>query len=108
SGFATAAALGQTIKSTGWDVWGWYDFPGTDFGAFGRYESSENKSNVLVGAGTLYKEKVEHYVAAVSYRPIKGVTFALAADNTKIKDFGGVAGLTKKDTRYGLYTQAAF
>jgi hypothetical protein len=108
SGFATATAIGQQVKSTGWDVWGWYDIPNTQFGLFGRYEYSENKSNFLAGAGTLYKEKVTHYVAAASYRPIKNIIFALVADNTEIKDQGGVSGLNPKDTRYGLYSQVAF
>jgi hypothetical protein len=108
SGFLTGTSVaGQQVKSTGWDVWGWYDVPGTDFGLFGRYENQENKANFLA-AGTLYKEKVQHYVAAAAYRPTKGVTLALALDNTEVKDFGGLSGHTVKDARYGLYTQVAF
>jgi hypothetical protein len=109
SGFAVAVpAIGSTVKSTGWDVWGWYNFPGTDFGLFGRYDYDENKSNFLNAGATLYKEKVTHYVVAAAYRPIKGLTFALAADNTEIKDQGGYAGQNPKDTRYGLYSQVSF
>ncbi|HKI61795.1 MAG TPA: hypothetical protein VKA31_05830 [Mariprofundaceae bacterium] len=99
SGFATAA-LNDEVKSTGYGVWGWAKFA-ENFGAFGRYENLKNSLN----GGT--KEKVTHYVAGVDYAVTKGVTFGLAFDSSKLTNRAGTAGQTRKDTRYGLYTQVA-
>ncbi|HXH72184.1 MAG TPA: hypothetical protein VNI58_05150 [Mariprofundaceae bacterium] len=107
SGFATIAAAGDQVKSTAWTVWGWVNFPDTDFGAFGRYDRVENKGT-FGGVAAASKEKIDHYVAGVEYHPIKPVTLALVMDNTKGTGMGGTATNTRKDTRYGLYSQVAF
>lgn len=113
SGFANAAAggaaVGDKLTSTGWDVWGYYNIPGTSFGGFGRYERLINQATQ---AGvTSAKEKIDHYVLGAEYHAVKGVDFSLVWDETKLGDYAGglIAGLqNEKDTRFGLYSQVNF
>jgi hypothetical protein len=91
------------LKSTAFGIWGWTKFPGTDFGAFGRYENMKIKLN----SGTV-NEKLTRFMAGLEYNVIKGVDISLVTDNFKLKSRGGVAANQRKDTRYGLYSQIAF
>ncbi|MDT8376211.1 MAG: hypothetical protein RQ867_05650 [Mariprofundaceae bacterium] len=98
SGFATAV-IGDEVKSTGYSLWAWGKF-GDNMGAFARYEDMKNQ---LTGVAT--DEKLTRYLAGVEYSPIKNVTFALVADQSKLTNRGGVAANGRKDTRYGLYSK---
>ncbi len=100
SGFQTAV-IGDEVKSTGQFLWAWGKFG--DFGAFGRYETMKNKKT-----GVVTDEKVTHIVAGGEYYVTKGIDLALVADNTKLDNRGGVTANSRKDTRYGLYSQVKF
>jgi len=97
--------IGDQVKSTGYGVWGWANF-GEGFGAFGRYEKLDNKA-IIGGVAQALKEKATHYVGGVEYTPLKGVTFGLAIDSSKVTNRGGVAANAQKSTNYGLYSQIA-
>ncbi|MFQ5518865.1 MAG: hypothetical protein ACE5E3_02565, partial [Mariprofundus sp.] len=102
SNFKTAA-IGDEVKSSGWDVWAWVKIPGTPIGAFGRYENLHNKM-VSGGVANPVKEKITRFVAGLEYSPIKNVTFAAVIDATKLKNRGGNILVQDKDTRFGLYS----
>ncbi|NWF38045.1 hypothetical protein F3F96_02675 [Mariprofundus sp. NF] len=100
SGYITAVA-GDVAKNNAFAVWGWAKFGG-GFGAFARYENMNTKLN---NAAT--KEKLARYMGGIEYTVTKGVTFALVADSTKLKNVNGVSTDINKDTRFGLFTQVA-
>ena len=106
-GFVTSAlrtaAVGDELKSTAFAVWGWVKFPGTDFGAFGRFENIKHKLNT-----NATEEKLNRYMGGLEYTALKGVDFSLVVDNTKLKNRGGVAADQRKDIRYGLFSQVKF
>jgi len=89
---------GDEVKSNAYALWAWGKFAG-DFGAFGRYEAMNIKKN---GAG---KEKLTRYMGGVEYNAIKNVRFALVADSSKLTNRGGVTANSRKDIRYGLYSE---
>lgn len=98
------AAIGDEIKSNGGALWAWAKLPGTQFGAFGRFELLKNESTVA-GITNPNQEEVTRYVAGLEYSPIKNITFALVVDSTKLKNRGGLTNVEDKDTRFGLYSQ---
>ncbi len=100
SGTFRTAASGDEVKSSGYGVWGWAKFS-DNFGAFGRYE---NMKNEMVGNAT--KEEISRYLLGLEYKPIKNVTFALVADQSKLKNRGGNIAIQDKDTRFGLYSES--
>jgi len=97
-------ATGDEVKSTAYALWGWAKIPGTQFGAFGRYENVKNEMSSL-GVANANKEKVDRYVAGLEYSPIKNITFAAVVDSTKLKNIAGVTANQEKDTRFGLYSE---
>lgn len=97
-GFRTAAT-GDEVKSSGYGVWGWIKFS-KNFGAFGRYEILNNEQ-----VGNITKEKISRYLVGLEYKPIKSVTFALVADQSKLKNRGGNSAIQDKNTRFGLYSE---
>ncbi|GAV19492.1 hypothetical protein MMIC_P0426 [Mariprofundus micogutta] len=103
SGFTTALA-GDEVKSTGYAVWGWAKIPGTQIGAFGRFENLKNQKT-SGGVVTPTKEKIDRFVAGLEYSPIKNITFAAVVDSSKLKNRGGNSAVTDKDFRWGLYSQ---
>jgi len=49
-----------------------------------------------------------HLVAGLEYFPIKGITFALVADQDKDENFSNSTGTTKKVTKAGLFSEFKF
>jgi len=93
----TAPAAGVATTEKAYSVWGWGKLPGTDFGAFGRYESTKNDSAVVL--------KKTHLAGGLEYFPTKHVTLALGVDTTDSKLGGAANGKTQ---RYGLWTETKF
>ena len=98
-----ANTVNGELKSVGFNVWGWVKLPGTDFGAFGRYENLQHEK-----AGVATKEKLDRFVAGLEYFPMKNIAFSLVADQTKLKNTSGNAANKDKDITYGLYSQVKF
>jgi len=97
-GFNTLVA-GDEVKSNAYGLWAWAKLP-ANFGAFARYENLNNKLN----AGAV-KEKMTRYMGGIEYTEIKGVKFALVADSNKLTNRGGVTANSRKDLRFGLYSE---
>ncbi|OIO66052.1 MAG: hypothetical protein AUJ56_13490 [Zetaproteobacteria bacterium CG1_02_49_23] len=95
------AATGDVVKNNAYAVWTWARFGG-GFGAFARYENMNTKLNTVTT-----KEKLTRYMGGLEYTVTKGVTFAAVVDATKLKNRGGVTANSRKDTRYGIFTQVA-
>jgi len=93
------AAIGDVAKSNAYGLWAWTKLAG-DFGAFARYENMTNK---LTGQTT--NEKLTRYMGGIEYTATKGVKFALVADTNKLANRGGVTANTRKDNRFGLYSE---
>ena len=93
------AAIGDVAKSNAYGLWAWTKLAG-DFGAFARYENMTNK---LTGQTT--NEKLTRYMGGIEYTATKGVKFALVADINKLANRGGVTANTRKDNRFGLYSE---
>ncbi|NWF36864.1 hypothetical protein F3F93_08950 [Mariprofundus sp. KV] len=100
SAFVTAVA-GDVVKNNAYALWTWAKFGG-GFGAFARYENMNTKLNTIAT-----KEKLTRYMGGLEYTVTKGVTFAAVVDATKLKNRGGVTANSRKDTRYGIFTQVA-
>ncbi|MDX8389466.1 MAG: hypothetical protein R8M38_03155 [Mariprofundaceae bacterium] len=90
----------DSTTDSGFSVWAWANIPGTDFGAFGRYENVKDDSAV--------EEETARYVGGLEYTPIKNVSFSLVVDSKTITNSKNVAGDEKKSQRYGLYSQVKF
>jgi len=88
--------VGAVTKDNVMALWGWAKVPGTPVGVFARAETDTTKT---AGVNT---QKIRHYVGGVEFSPAKGVTFAFAADQKKTDN---LVGSTKKDLRWGLYSQ---
>ncbi|GAV19491.1 hypothetical protein MMIC_P0425 [Mariprofundus micogutta] len=90
---------GDQVKSNAYGLWAWAKLP-ANFGVFGRFENMNNKLN-----GGVTKEKMTRFMGGIEYTEIKGVRFALVADSNKLTNRGGVTANSRKDIRFGLYSE---
>lgn len=97
SGYTTAL-IGDEVKSDIYALWAWGKFA-EKFGAFGRYE------NMRISLNGGSKEKLSRYMGGLEYFVNKNITFSLVGDTTKLTNRGGVATNSRKDTRFGLFSE---
>lgn len=97
SGFSTAI-VGDEVKTDMYALWAWAKID--KVGVFGRYENVTNNKNTVAT-----DEKLNRYMAGVEYFVNKNVTLSLMGDSTELTNRAGVAANSRKDARFGLYTQ---
>jgi hypothetical protein len=93
---------GLTTKSTGHDVWGYYNF-NNGFGIFGEYDYLKDKIDA-----TLTEAKVTRYIAGLEYEARKNVRFSLVARGWKITNALFNPGAEIKNATYGIYSEVKF
>jgi hypothetical protein len=98
---STTAANLET-KTTGIAAWTRAKF-NDSFGVYGRYENTKVDPN-----NTTINSKENRFVVAAEYFANKNIRLSLAWDQSKVTDYLNVTGDTRKDSRIGLFTQAAF
>lgn len=96
----------ETVTDKGYYLWAWGKFPGTEFGAFGRYESKKASSDLAATA----EEKTSRYLLGLEYMPRSNVNFSLVVDQSKIENYRLASGNASdyKDNRIGVYSQIKF
>ncbi len=97
---STTAAI--ETKTTGIATWARARF-NDSMGVYGRYENTKVDPN-----NTIINSKENRFVVAAEYFANKNITMSLAWDQSKVTDYLNVAGDSRKDSRIGLFTQAAF
>jgi hypothetical protein len=93
---------GLTTKSSGYDVWGYYNF-NSDFGIFGQYDYLKDKKD-----GSVAEEKITRYIAGLEYTVRKNIRFSLVARAWKITDALFNPGAEIKNATYGIYSEVKF
>jgi len=93
---------GLVTKTTGIAAWARAKF-GDNMGVYGRYENTKVDPN-----NTIINSKENRFVVAAEYFANKNIRMSLAWDQSKVTDYLNVAGDSRKDSRIGLFTQAAF
>ena len=88
-----------TDKADGYSVYGSYDFPGTQFGVFGRYDNVKPSKDV----DTSLQDK--YYNAGLAIKSNANITWAFAYKSEKLTDS---AGLDLKDSEFGVWAQIKY
>lgn len=88
-----------TDKADGYSVYGSYDFPGTQFGVFGRYDNVKPSKDVDSSLQDKY------YNAGFAIKTNSNITWALAYKSEKLTDS---AGVDLKDTEFGVWAQIKY
>jgi hypothetical protein len=86
----------NTDKADGYSVYGSYDFPGTQFGVFGRYDNVKPSKDVDSSLQDKY------YNAGFAIKTSPSITWALAYKSEKLTDS---AGVDLKDNEFGVWAQ---
>ena len=95
---------GATTKSDGTSFFASYDFPGTDYSVFGRYD------NVKPLKDTDSSQKDQYYNVGFAWTSGKNITWALAYKSDKLTDnlkLGNTTDSLKTD-EFGLWAQVKF
>lgn len=86
-------------KADGYSVYGSYDFPGSDWGVFGRYDSVKPKKDT----DSTLEDK--YYNAGVSLRTNKNITWAFVYKSDKLSDD---TSIDVKTNEIGVWAQIKF
>ncbi|HEX7966126.1 MAG TPA: carbohydrate porin [Gammaproteobacteria bacterium] len=95
---------GTTTKSDGTSLFASYDFPGTDFSVFGRYD------DVKPTKDTFSTQEDKYYNAGFAWKSNKNVTWALAYKSDKVTDNLKLGNTTNslKTQEFGIWAQVKF
>lgn len=98
------AAGSPTNKSSGTSLFGSFDFPGTDFSVFARYD------DVKPTKDTDSSQEDKYYNAGVAWRSSANLTWALAYKNDKVTDDLKLNNTTDslKTQEIGVWAQVKF
>ena len=93
-----------TTKSDGTSLFASYDFPGTDFSVFGRYD------DVKPTKDTDPSQEDKYYNAGVAWKTSKNITWALAYKSDKVTDNLKLGNTTDalKTQEFGVWAQIKF
>ncbi len=88
-------------KADGYSLYGSYDFPGTDWSLFGRYDNVKPKKD------TDNSLEDKYYNAGVAVKTNKNITWAFAYKSEKLSD-SAVAPIDVKADEFGVWAQIKF
>jgi hypothetical protein len=92
----------KTDTETGESVYGSYDFPGTDFGIYARYDSVKPKQDSEAGLKDTY------YNGGFAWKASKNVTWALGFKSDELKDDSVLTPVDNKVQEIGVWAQIKY
>jgi hypothetical protein len=92
----------STDSEDGYSVYGSYDFPGTDFGLYARYDSVKPKKDSESGLKDTY------YNGGLAWRASKAVTWTLGFKSDELKDDSALTPLDTKTQEFGVWAQIKY
>jgi hypothetical protein len=92
----------KTDTETGESVYGSYDFPGTDFGLYARYDSVKPKKDSEAGLKDTY------YNGGFVWKANKSVTWAFGFKSDELKDDSVLTPVDNKVQEIGVWAQIKY
>jgi hypothetical protein len=91
-----------TDSEDGYSVYGSYDFPGTDFGLYARYDTVKPKKDTESGLKDTY------YNGGFAWKANKNVTWAFGFKSDQLKDDSTVTPVDTKVQEFGVWAQIKY
>lgn len=92
----------STDSEDGYSVYGSYDFPGTDYGFYVRYDSVKPKKDAESGLKDIY------YNAGFAWKANKSVTWAVGFKNDQLKDDSVLTPVDTTTREIGVWAQIKY
>lgn len=101
--FSSGLIFNNTTDSeNGLSVYGSYDFPGTDFGLYARYDSVKPKKDVQSGLKDTY------YNGGFAWKANKNITWAFGFKSDQLKDDSVLTPVDLKTQEIGVWAQIKY
>ena len=91
-----------TDTEDGYSVYGSYDFPGTDFGLYARYDTVKPKKDTESGLKDTY------YNGGFAWKANKNVTWAFGFKSDQLKDDSVLTHVDNKVQEFGVWAQIKY